>query len=293
MTKSVKEKNRLSAIREHEKNGTPVTYDLLKVKMCYKANPFIAVKRAKDSKKYLKERHLKGVLKTIYNSKWIKNNFSYIFSDIFKNKIIDIANQLKLYEIVINPYLRTDFIYEKISMSLSVYDFDMRYIGSLAIEKDSPLDSNFGKIKISGYRYTIITIDKIKPIFDCINKPKNNYKLIFRNDSYTKNPNIKKTDYLLKIINSAEYLYRTYLNTLNLNFELSHIRYNIKDNISFTIFFMNEGKSLTVYEANEHTKIDLIKNLIKMELLDIELSEEDLVMENIEQIENLIKLQNY
>lgn len=292
MTKSVKEKNRLSAIREHEKNGTPVTYDLLKVKMCYKANPFLAVKKAKDSKKYLKDRHFKGVLKTIYNSKWVENNFSYLFSDIFKSKIIDIANRLKLYEIVINPYLRTNFTYEKISMSLSIYDFDMRYIGSLVIEKDSS-DRNFGKINLPQYRHTIITVDKIKPIFNCINEPKNNYELIFRNDSYTKNPNIKRTDDLLKIINSAEHLYRTYLKTLNLNFELSYIRYNIKDKISFTIFFMNEGKSLTVYEANEHTKIDLIKNLIKMELLDIELSEEDLVMENIEQIENLIKLQNY
>lgn len=312
MTKSVKEKTRLANIRYCKANNIPVSSELLKINISYN-NEFnknsIFFKNRKltsKNKAWIKEQSIffRQMKETLENKAWIKEHFSTCFDNI-KEKIIPIARRLDIYDFKVSLdlcYTLPDFG-EKVEIctKLSLYSHKY-YIGIIALNNrvvhtrsTRPVELTFGQL---------ITPDVIAPLVDDYKSNWTQFPYVIRFNSYF-NADFSKmfpTSEFSKLMSSFKALEKHYFQKLKVDGYLS-VSYTISDDIDIDIFDKSIGAMIlnnfqipkTCYLKNpkRFDKISFLKILLYLGLIKTQISETDLIIENIEEIETLIKLSNY
>lgn len=292
MTKSVKEKTRLANIRYCKANNIPVSSELLKIKIIY-SNEF--------RKKSIFFSNMK---KTLENKAWVKEQFSICFDNI-KAKMIPIARRLDIYEFKIFldfSYTLDDFSNNiELCTKLSLYS-QKYYIGIIALNNrvvhtrsTKPVELTIGQS---------ITTDVIVPLVDDYNNHWTQFPYVIRFNSYFNTDFSKRfpESQFSKLILSFKELEKHYFQNLKVDGHLS-VTYTISDDIDIDIFDKSIGAMISnnfqmpkyCYIKNPHIldKITFIKILIYLKLIKIPISESELTIDNIDEIETLIQLSNY
>lgn len=265
MTKSVKEKTRLAKIRQHALDGTPVTPDLLKVKFSYR--------KLKYHESY---NYNKKAFNNLYNNTGMYKNASKSLKDNIKPLLIDIANQLKKYDL---------------KLKMSVYNLNnIMHIGLCLADSHK---------SIVGFIITDKNSDNFSP--HVINQESSNNENIrcklLINEESVKRPfinNISKQ--MLELIEmKKKFLYDINFESENNIGELS-ISFKIgQDIIPLWEYFLLSNGNLKYHHGDNLniTEIDIVKAFVKLGLFKITIPEEDMKIENIDAIKELIKLSNY
>lgn len=268
MTKSVKEKTRLAKIRQHDFDGTPVTPDLLKVKFSYR-----------KLKYYESYNYNKKAFNSLYNNKGMYKSVKKSLQDNINFLLIDIANQLKKYDLKLkmSGYNTNNIIHT----SLCLADSHKSLVGVIITHKNS---DNFSEHVTNNGSSNNENIENIR----C--------KLLINEES-VKRPfinNISKQ--MLELIEmKKKFLYDINFGSENNIGELS-ISFKIgQDIIPLWEYFLLSNGNLKYHHGDNLniTEIDIVKAFVKLGLFKITIPEEDMKIENIDAIKELIKLSNY
>lgn len=265
MTKSVKEKTRLAKIRQHNFDGTPVTPDLLKVKFSYR--------KLKYHESY---NYNKKAFKNLYNNTGMYKNASKSLKDNIKPLLIDIANQLKKYDL---------------KLKMSVYNLNnIMHIGLCLADSHK---------SIVGFIITDKNSDNFSP--HVINQESSNNENIrcklLINEASVKRPFINNiSKHMLELIEmKKKFLYDINFESENNIGELS-ISFKIgREIIPLWEYFLLSNGNLKYHHGDNLniTEIDIVKAFAQLGLFKITIPEEDMKIENIDAIKELIKLSNY
>lgn len=290
MTKSVKEKSRLASIRKHQVNGTQVTCDLLKVKICFKQQNFYRL-RSKRNRTSVPPKH---ILKTLLNQNWLRDNFDTYLSDHLEKKLIDIANNLEIYELTLYPFFDFNHNYQVTNLFLLLMDKNKKKIGYLMLSiKDS---ENFITDADVSSRNSLI--ENIPSLTNGIKNANDNYRLWLNDAQADKYAYLHPDNKFCQNISKINWYYSDYLKSLGIEDKKVNLSYFIARNIVFEVSYLELGSTfqnhkLSVNNLDNHQKIDVLKNVIKLKIVDIDIPDESLVHSNIEEIENMIKIQKY
>lgn len=307
MTKSIKEKTRQQKIREHILNGSPVPAELLKIQISYH-NKYLKCFSITFNENFIHPKNKtnkrltpdeKIIIDSIYNANWLKANLNNHVKDLIINKIVDIANSIKIYDFKVNALIiahkddRFSFdYYFGCRLQLFVTDFRNNIIGQLHFELE---DDDIIEI-IEQQKLNFIDFSK---------SPSTILKILFSDFKTAEN---------FLILNS-HYKFRNFQND-SLKSEIKKIN-NIVENMSCYIKNLNRASSkikvtnliefqqsyyqaqtytsflLSIYIYSECYKLDFFKNLVKNGFLDINIPEEELVLENIDYIQSMFELLKY
>ena len=275
MTKSVKEKERLSSIRNYKSKGIPVPAELLKIKIRFWKSRF---KEDNTNRDFL---NLVEPCK-----KYFKTNINRL--------MFEIANKIEIYNFKIEIFVRTGI---KKEVNVYVYN-NNKYLGLLSLGEpyESSIDTNFSNF-IPLDNNLSINNDKISNILNaceliiCQYDMRKGQLRLRYNKTYFK---------ALKIFNSIN----TFLKDLDLEkYAVIHMHMNSiyrnffvfgKDiNIVNFSYIKNVPRYYKYPSLDIFSEIEVVKMLINLKHIEIDISDEELIIENIDRIKNLIRLNNY
>ena len=288
MTKSVKEKERLGKIKECQLNGIPVPAQLLKVK--------IMEVKGKNGKKTF--RNFCKNKKRINDYDFLLNNFKLNLKEHINKYIVDIANQMEIYEFEIrtmvylnDPEVSTERELPYITLLINSKDINLGYLIMAEHQKLDKYET------YDGYNFFPCVFSNELQILDP-NSQENmaifSCEFQFEENSFSKRFSIYKNK---RFYHDISKLIRTK------NKFLSDIQMSFADPKPLKLFFHVSKEISVCWSANDKryetdsikntTEIDILKVFIALGCIEINIPEEDLIMENIETIKNMIRLSNY
>lgn len=299
MSKSIKEKERLKSIRTCEKNGTPVPLELIKIKLMFKEP---------------KRNNLnitKQMIKTFYNEHWVREKFHERTMKYIRNSIIDIARSMKMYNLKVKVQLLKMPVRENklLMVSLMFYLMDRKnnVIGHI-MPNDLNLNSEYfdwrNKIPNNILNTVLKKLDEA-PLY----QSKLIVNLRIYNNNYShKSIRFKSDCYYRQLINDFIQNSNKYLTKLSLNrrFLFEHgsllginrsvcALYVTNDGIHVQITGEKEGsKNKILFDISKNVcPLKFIKMLIVFEVIDVNIPEDKFTLENLPEIENMIRIANY
>lgn len=301
MTKSIKEKTRLAKIKEHKANNIPITSDLLKVKLTFS--------QISNYKKFYNQ----NIQKTLLKKNWARDRLCDVLKKGLSNKLLHIAQHLDIYDLAVRLVLSVD---EKYTISVSNNESQLYLILVLEDSKRKVL----GTININQNNKNTI-ISKVlfnsktsipTNIFDPIVKSFDNeefmysYNLLIHNSNAEYYSSKYKHTELTKIIENVKYLKNIYLPFLGVDTKLA-FKYSIKDNIECSVYSSDSilqlirknkknqetRKPFIFKDMRFYDKIAFIKTLIELKIINIDIPDELFNIENLEEIENSIRINFY
>lgn len=299
MSKSIKEKERLKSIRTCEKNGTPVPLELIKIKLMFKEP---------------KRNNLnitKQMLKTFYNEHWVREKFHERTMKYIRNSIIDIARSMKMYNLKVKVQLLKMPVRENkllmVSLMFYLMDRNNNVIGHI-MPNDLNLNSEYfdwrNKIPNNILNTVLKKLDEAPPY-----QSKLIVNLRIYNNNYShKSIRFKSDCYYRQLINDFIQNSNKYLTKLSLNrrFLFEHgsllginrsvcALYVTNDGIHVQITGEKEGsKNKILFDISKNVcPLEFIKMLIAFEVIDVNIPEDKFTLENLSEIENMIRIANY
>lgn len=271
MTKSVIEKQRISKIKELESNGLPIPAELIKISLSF------------QNKKDKLKKTPNTIRRTFFNRNWTRSKIQKLIELHINPVITDIANDIHLYDfkLFVTFFESPGDISERKRMGIYVYLKDRRnnILGYVCFKEDS---------KISLFS---------EP-FDPLNKIPND---VFSNFTNTlKNMNSESPCYLnisQKSSNKNSAKNYKYLNHLRHNYyHINRINAFQKEmdeyllNISIHPHVFNNNKIWIKYSSDNGFKAKFIKVDGPCKTFVFNPS---ITLENLPEIENMIKMSNY
>lgn len=300
MTKSTKEKTRLTSIRNKISNNLDITSDLLKIKISFS----IFDKYSKNKQNRLEFN--KKIYNTFLNPTWLRLHLEEVFKHNIQSRLINISKHLEIYEFKINIIFFINTTKQEASLGLLLLDKKQKVIGNLCLNQIDPPLVNF-----------TIKYDLNKPITSEIF---NDLLILKKNElnCYRSRMNIGaikryfknySNDILLKKINSMKFLYCYYLRNhetaLFCNYFIKEMElkdtpglcFFISDTIDCEISHYCDDifePNYTAYikDIEKYTNIDFLKTLRELNIIKIDIPENS-TNENLDEFEQLIKLNNY
>lgn len=286
MTKSVKEKERLSSIRDYKSKGIPVPAELLKIKLLFRRS---MIEETEPDYK---------IPKNHYKKTYLIHPYTTYFKDNINRLMADIANKIEIYDFKIKAKIINSTKNNEKFIILDVLVFNSKeYLGYLTLNK---LDHWNYKSHFSHYiplmNEGLKNDSKIKPIvypcklqmsyFDIMPRRlrlhyKKPYNQIFE---ILERVNIFMEELKLRKYNTN----KRKCNIVGNNFIIGKDLEMFNCQVINSVFQYFEFKSLEKF-----SEIDIVKMLISFKHVDLNIPDEDLIIENIEKIKNLIHLNDY
>jgi len=300
MTKSIKEKARLTAIRNRISDNTDITPELLKIKISFS----VFGKNAKNKQNRVE--FSKKIYKTFLNPAWLRSHLADVFKHNIQNRLLNIAKNLEIYEFKINIIFFINTTKQEASLGLLLFDKKKRLIGNLCLNQiDLPLVNCTIKYDLNNP----ITSEILNNLIAF----KNNELNYYRNRMNTKAINIYSKHYrnniLFRKINSTKFLYCYYLKdpktALFCNNTIKEME--LKDTPRLCFFVSNTidceishycddifepNHTSYIKDIEKYTNMNFLKTLKELNIIKIDISE-NLTNENLDEFEQLVKLNNY
>jgi hypothetical protein len=297
MTKSIKEKDRIAKIKEHELSGTKITSDLLKIRLVYE-------KASRKRKSGLFRRR-------IVSGKLVHQVFNNFFKENINNLMVDIASNIRLYEFKLSIRACNINLFSKsskrgIALYLSIDTIRNKHIGNLHCENNEMMVMN----RYSNIKNKEETIYTLQEILESFNEPLQlmlnlNIQKSYFNDSL--NPRLKQLNN--KVINEfihnfaiAKNKYKDLkkdISTINEHDvdEPNDYRLQILVNKEFCFRFTYETgfglKNNDIHPFKEYNHMLYFKMIIESIYPNIEIPDEYYTEENVEEIKAIAKMSGY
>lgn len=301
MSKSTKEKERLKSIKMYEQHGIPVPLELIKIKLIFKEP---------------KRNNLnitKQMLKTFYNEHWVREKIHAKLLTYIRNSIIDMARSIKMYDFkvqfqLLKMHVRDNKLF-MVSLMFDLIDRKNNVIGQiipndLYLNLKSEYFDGSKKIPHDILNTVLKRLDEAPPYQSklIINTRiyNNNYShkiKKFKSDCYYRqliNDFIQKSNkYLTKLSLSRRFLFE-HGSLLGINRSVCAL-YVTNDGIHVQITGEKEGsKNKILFDISKNVcPLKFIKMLIVFEVIDVNIPEDKFTLENLPEIENMIRIANY
>lgn len=274
MTKSVKEKDRLAKIRECKLNGIPVPSNLIKIKIFHR----------KHTKRAWKNVFNKERLNFLYNNSHIHTLARSYVEKHIHNFLANIANQLDIYTfkvlIVVTRVERTKELFIK----LWLLNERKKDLGNLFLSTESLPEFSYSETlspyicNYDGEENEKITIDDELCQLMIMEYNFKKYFSRFKNDKFH------------AIISNFMQMQNKFLLDTKTESELI-TTFIVEKQIGSV--WKDETKQYYIQNIEEANEIDIIKMLIHFRCINLDIDEKDLKLENIEDIKDYIRLNNY
>lgn len=288
MTKSVKEKERLGKIKECQLNGIPVPAELLKVK--------IMEIKGKNGKKTFRNRYKKK--KRVNEYDFLLNNFKSNLKKYINKYIVDIANQIEVYEFEIRAmiYLNDPEVLTQIQIPyITLFiNHKNKNFGYLTMEENQELDKYE---TYNGYNFFPCVFSNELQILD---QKSQEYMTIFscefqfEESSFSKRFSIYKNKRFYHDISKLIITRKKFLSDIQISFkEPKPLKLFFHVSKEISVCWSANDKRYETCSIKNITEIDILKVFIGLGCIEINIPEEELIMKNIETIKNMILLSNY
>jgi len=299
MTKSIKEKTRITKIKENKANNTPITADLLKIKLTFS--------KISNYKKFYNQ----NIQKTLLKKNWARDRLCDVLKKDLSSKLLHIAQHLDIYELTVRLVLSVDEKYtisnneSELYLILVLEDSKRKVLGTININQNN---KNTIISKVLFNSKTSIPTNIFDPIVKSFDNEEfmYSYNLLIHNSNAEYYSSKYKHTELTNIIDNVKYLKNIYLPFLGIDTKLA-FKYSIKENIECSVYGSDSILQLTrknkknqerrkpfiFKDMRFYDKIAFIKTLIELKIINIEIPDEFFNIENIEEIENSIRIKFY
>lgn len=310
MTISKKEKARLQQINEHVSNGTFVPADLLNVKLTFKPSQTkqalikrLSTKRLPKNYKVpntpysrIKDKntvHHKSVSRLL-DRKWLKGHMDGYFRPNIKNLIVDIANNIGIYDLRVNVFFFMLDIQDA-CFAITLYTKEYKYIGDLLFMRNGiDVISEMQKINFDDPTQmlpsSLITLDTDKFSF--------RLRIDYREcDKYLSTHSQSKLTSSISCAMDLLDIYCPNISIRNKRYPFQ-MDFYVTDNVTchmnhyYKISYHN-GHKINITNFDENQEIEFIKSLVSLKIITLDIEEDELTIENIIHIRQLCKLMNY
>lgn len=310
MTISKKEKSRLQQIKEHVSNGSFVPAELLNVKLTFKPSQTKQTLIKRLNKKRLPSNYKapntpysriqdkntvdhKSVGRLL-DRKWLKGHMDSYFRPNIKNLLVDIANNIGIYDLRVNIFFFM-FDIKDACFAITLYTNEHKYIGSLLLMRnDIEIMSEIQKINFEiptqMLPNSLIKLDNDEFSFKLrIDYRECDEYLSKHNQSKLTNSIACAMDFLdiycpnISIRNRKYPFQMDFYVTDNVNCHMNHY---------YKIGYHN-GHKINITNFDENQEIEFIKSLVSLKIITLDIEEDELTIENITHIRQLCKLMNY
>jgi len=310
MTISKKEKSRIQQIKEHVSNGTFVPAELLNVKLTFKPSqtkhtlikrlnkkklpnnykaPKTPYSRLKD-KNTLEHKNIGKLL----DRKWLKGHMDSYFRPNIKNLLVDIANNIGIYDLRVNIFFFM-FDIKDACFAMTLYTNEHKYIGSLLLMRNNiEIMSEIQKINFESPTQmlpnSLTKLDSDEFSF--------RLRIDYREcDKYLSTHNKSKlTDSIACAMDFLD-IYRPEISIRNKSYPFQ-MDFHVDDKVTchmnhFHKMGYHNGRKINITNFDKNQEIEFIKSLILLKIINLDIEEDEFTIENIPHIRQLCKLMNY
>lgn len=275
MTKSVKEKARLAKIKECNSLGIPVPSECFKFSIS-----FIKNKRDKNVK-----RRLDRLQVVIDNAFWsIEPSISFIKENI-EDLILGPLRQIGIYDVKIKLLSYYHIKERRVYVNIKIIPNTKNKVLGIILGRNTNGYDSHCDCYSSYINFPESFVDKIQDI-----KPMNNLLSELRFWIVDDIKIYKKLYFCNKIIQTNS-IYNNFLNELKIENDRNISFYANKDKLSFNDH--HEGESYHYPPIDVFTELDIVKMLIHFKIIDLSIPDDELIIENLPEIKNLIKMSTY
>lgn len=297
MTKSVIEKQRISKIKELESNGLPIPAELIKISLSF------------QNKKDKLKKTPNTIRRTFFNRNWTRSKIQKLIELHINPVITDIANDIHLYDfkLFVTFFESPGDISERKRMGIYVYLKDRRnnILGYVCFKEDSkislfsePFDP-LNKIPndvFSNFTNTLKNMNSESPCYLNISQKSSN-KNSAKNYKYLNH--LRHNYYHINRINAFQKEMDEYLLNISIHphvFNNNKIWIKYSSDNGFKAKFIKVDGPCKTFVFNPSITLDkilFIKMLINLNLVNLDIEENKITLENLPEIENMIKMSNY
>lgn len=275
MTKSVKEKARLAKIKECNSLGIPVPSECFKFSISF-------IKKKLDKNVNRRLNRLKFV---IDNPSWsVAPSIAFIKENI-EELIFGPLRQIGIYDVKIK-LLSYYHIKERIVyVNIKIIPNKKNKVLGIILCRSINRDDSYSDCYSSYINFPESFVDKIHGLTPM------NHLLSELRFLVIENITMYKKLYFYNEIIKISSIYHDFLDELKINNDRNISFYANKNKFSFNDH--HEGESYYYPPIDDFTELDIVKMLLHFKIIDLSIPDDELIIENLPEIKNLIKMSTY